>query len=403
MSSRRIIHVDLDAFYASVEQLDDPGLRGRAVIVGGGGNRGVVCACSYEARAFGVRSAMPMFQARRLCPQAICRPVRMERYRQISKQVFAVFDRYTDRVEKLSIDEAFLDINGCERLLGEARTIATNLRQEVRRSLGLNISAGVAPNKFLAKLASQQAKPDGLLYLCEEDVDAFLRPLPVSALWGVGRVTGDKLSGLGIRTVDDLRNLGQDRLVILLGSQGDHLYRLARGIDDRPVVPESEVKSIGHEDTYAQDIHSREEVCRQLLGLADRVAHRARAAGVSGRCISLKVKYADFTTVSRSRTLPEATDNGSDMYQEAKALLVKTEGESRPVRLLGISLSALEKKGAGQQSLFTAEVRQRAESLDQAIDTLRHRFGEGGVVRGSLLESRPSSAKKESGSGGEGG
>lgn len=380
---RQILHLDLDAFYASVEQGDYPLLKGRPVIVGGGIERGVVAACSYEARAFGVRSAMAMVRALRLCPRAVVQPVRMERYREISDQVFSIFSRYTDRLEPLSIDEAFLDVTGCLRLFGPGEAIASRIRAEVRAETGLTVSAGVAPNKFLAKLASEAGKPDGLFVVEPESAEAFLLPLPVSRLWGVGAVTTDRLARLGLRTVADLRELGRERLVRLLGKAGEHLFALAQGIDDRPVETGETIKSVGHEETFMADLDDLETIRLETLELAERVGWRARRLGVAGRCITLKIRYGDFSTITRSRTFPAALDHGGEIYREALDLLERTEAGRRPVRLLGISLSQLEMPGEGQADLFMNRDRQAA--LDRAMDRVRERFGRLGVRRASLL------------------
>ncbi len=383
---RAIIHLDMDAFYASVEQRDKPALRGRPVIVGGSARRGVVSAASYEARRFGIRSAMPVSRALQLCPEVVQLPVRMETYRTVSRQVFAIFARFTDLIEPLSIDEAFLDVTGSARLFGNAQTIAERIRREVREETGLAISAGVAGNKFLAKLASEAAKPDGLAEIAPQQVDTFLLSLPVSSLWGVGKVTGERLKGLGVQTVRDLRRFDLAQLEKRFGSCGAHLYRLARGFDERPVVPESPVKSVGHEDTYATDLCSEIEIERQLLHLAEKVATRLRRKKLQGRCISIKVRFSDFRTLTRSRTLEGATDHAGDLYQVARELLPRPEVLSHPVRLLGISVSTLENKGHGQQALFTAPEKDKREQLDKAVDGLRARFGETGVRRATLLE-----------------
>jgi DNA polymerase IV len=388
---RTIIHLDMDAFYASVEQLDQPELRNRPVIVGGSAQRGVVCACSYEARRYGVRSAMAISRAMRLCPQGIFLPVRMERYRQLSRAVFSIFHRYTDLLEALSIDEAFLDVTGSLRLFGSGREIAEQIRREVRSELGLAVSAGVASSKLLAKLASEQAKPDGLREVAAGEVDQFLLPMPVTALWGVGKVTAERLQSLGLRTVADLRAAGAGQLQQLFGSIGGHLHALALGIDERPVASE-DLKSVGHEDTYADDLYTRDELHLQLLALAERVARRLRRQGVAGRTITLKVRYADFSTVTRARTLPDALDEAHLLLRVARELLGRTEAGSRAVRLLGISVSQLQKRGTGQQELFGKGQREHRQALDKALDRLADRFGEGRVLPASLLSKRPGSA-----------
>ncbi len=397
---RKIIHLDLDAFYASVEQLDDPSLRGKPVIVGGSEGRGVVCAASYEARVFGVRSAMAMGRARQLCPQAIVRSVRMARYSELSQRVFGIFGRFTDRVEGLSIDEAFLDVGGSERLFGSPVEIARRIKEEILGEVGLRISAGVAPNKFLAKLATEAGKPDGLVEVTPDGVEAFLLPLPVRRLWGVGEVTAQRLEGLGIRTVSDLRGLGEDRLRHLFGAGGSHLFRLARGEDDRPVEGGGEAKSVSQEETYERDQWDLEVLGRDLLEQAGRVALRLRRMGMQGRCVTVKVRYGNFETVTRSQTLEAGTDHARDLHRVAVELLGRTEAGKRSVRLLGLGASSLEPAGSGQAGLFAEEKRERLRSLDRAVDQLAGRFGKGGVRPGSLVASR--SGEKEGGDPGTG-
>jgi len=393
---KQIIHLDMDAFYASVEQRDRPELRGRPVIVGGSSRRGVVAACSYEARTFGVHSAMPIARAVRLCPEAVLLPVRMSRYREISGKIFHIFGRFTDRIEPLSIDEAFLDVSDCGRLFGPARVVAEAIRALVREETGLAISAGVAPNKFLAKLASESAKPDGLLEVPPEAIDSFLCPLPVSRLWGVGRVTQEKLERLGFRRVDDLRRIGRTELVRLLGSVGDHIFHLAWGRDDRPVETEAEIKSVGHEETFEQDLLDTERIRLEIFSLAERVAARLRKKEFIGRCLTLKIRYSDFVMVTRSETLDRGIDQGPSIFRVAVPLLERTEAGSRPVRLLGLTLSRLERKNTGQQGLFGREESGKLESLESAVDRICERFGTCGVRRGALLEREESIGKKGS-------
>lgn len=392
---RCILHLDMDAFYASVEQHDFSELRGKPVIVGGNRQRGVVCAASYEVRPFGVRSAMAMARALQLCPQAAVRPVRMQRYQEVSRQIFAIFSRFTDAIEPLSIDEAFLDVTGSRALFGSGEEIARQIRLAVRNETGLTVSAGIAPNKFLAKLASEAAKPDGLHEVRREEIDAFLRPLPVAALWGVGRVTREKLAAMGIRTVAELRRLPSAVLEKRLGAAGLHLFQLARGEDERPVTGGEDLKSVGHEDTYAADLCDANSITREILHLSERVAARLRRHGVQGRCVTLKVKFSDFSVVTRSRTLEEGLSNGGQIHREALKLLAKTEAGRRPVRLLGVSLSALEPLGAGQGNLFAADDRERIQRLDRAVDRVRERFGSAGVIKGTLLSAGDDSGGEE--------
>ncbi len=385
---RRIIHLDMDAFYASVEQQDRAELRGQPVIVGGSAERGVVCACSYETRPFGVCSGMAMARALQLCPQARVLPVRMGRYQQVSEEVFAVFERYTDRIERLSIDEGFLDVTGSERLFGSALEIARKIRCEVRETTGLAVSAGVAHNKFLAKLASELSKPDGLLAIHPDQVDDLLVPLPIGRIWGIGKVTAKRLESRGLQTIGDLRSLSEEHLVRLCGKAGRQIYHLARGEDARPVVPGEGIKSIGAEETFARDLWASAELTRELLALSERVGRRLRRKALAGRCVTLKVKYADFSSISRSQTLSAGVDNAAEIYRQVTGLLTKTEAERRAVRLLGVSISQLEPKGSGQGDLFGGEDRARQAALDRAVDQLWERYGDKGVSRATLVKGR---------------
>jgi len=387
-----IIHLDMDAFFAAVEQRDDPKLRGRPVIVGGSLKRGVVCACSYEARPSGVRSAMPMSRALRLCPEAVVLPVRMTRYQEVSRRIFTIFGRYTDRIEPLSIDEAFLDVSGCERLFGTAPQIAERIRRDVRGETGLAVSAGVAPNKFLAKLASESAKPDGLLVLQPDEVERFLNPMLVGRLWGVGKKTAEELKQQGCRTVADLRKIPQMELRSLFGQWGDRLYYLARGEDDRAVESEREAKSFGAEETFEKDLETNEELLRQLLGLAERVSRRLRRHERAGKVVTLKVRFADFVTITRRRTLQDYSFSEARLFEEAKNLLARTGAGQRPVRLLGLSVSALEKTIEGQLELFGAQDERRQTRLDRTVDDLAMRFGSDRIRKGTLFEN-PSGEK----------
>jgi DNA polymerase-4 len=394
LAVKTILHLDMDAFYASVEQLDRAELRGRPVIVGGHGMRGVVCACSYEARTFGVHSAMPIARALRLCPHATVLPVRMARYQEISGQVFEIFERYTDLIEPISVDEAFLDVTDSKRLFGCGWDIATKIRRDVRDELGLAISVGIAPNKFLAKLASEQAKPDGIFQV-PEAMDDFLLPLPLKRLWGVGPVMLQELEALGLRTVGDLRTMDRSFLEGRLGQAGAMLFRLARGEDTRQVTPERELKSIGHEDTFDKDLWQSESMHVVLLDLAERVATRLRRHGVMGTTLTLKVKYADFSTVTRSRTVVDGIANAGDMFVLAKELLDKTEAGRKPVRLLGISLNNLQEAGSGQGLLFDGQRQRQLNDLDRAVDRLRERYGEKGICRATLVGHRQRGLSEE--------
>jgi DNA polymerase-4 len=304
---RKIVHVDMDAFYAAIEQLDHPELRGRPVIVGGDpAGRGVVSTASYEARKFGVHSAMPAAQARRLCPQAVFLRPRFARYQEVSQQIRAILYSYTPLVEPISLDEAFLDLTGTERLLGPAEEVAREIKRRVREETGLTCSVGVGPNKFLAKLASSLAKPDGFLVVREGEELAFLEDLPIERLWGVGEATAKRLRGLGITTVGQLRGLALEELLDKFGSLGRSLYELARGIDRSPVIPEREARSLGAERTFPEDLTDPEEMERVLFSLSEEVGRRLREERLKARTVQLKVRFADFTTITRALTLPQA-------------------------------------------------------------------------------------------------
>ncbi len=401
-AARSILHLDLDAFYASVEVIDRPELRGKPVIVGGDERRGVVAAASYEARKSGVHSAMPTATAKRLCPKGIFLPVRMSRYAEMSDTVFAIYRRFSPLVEPLSIDEAFLDATGCERLFGGAEEVARKIKAAVREETGLTVSAGVAPNKFLAKIASDLGKPDGLTVVPPGGEQDFLDPLPVGKLWGVGKVTEEALLRREIRTIGDLRRSPRETLVRTFGAHGEHLHELARGIDDRPVETEREAKSVGHEDTYDHDLRDRGAMRRELLALSDRVSSRLRHGGIKGRTVTLKVKYHDFVQVTRAITLSDPTDDGGTIYRCALDLLLDTEAGARAVRLLGISVSKLvpaagapKKDRMEQLGLFgrartgAPEPRkpvdpEKRENLNRAVDRIREKFGPGGIVPGAL-------------------
>ena len=385
---KQIIHLDMDAFYPSVEVLDNPDLKGKPVIVGGSRERGVVSSASYEARKFGVHSAQPMATAMRLCPDGIVLPTRMARYQEVSEQVFEIFSRFTPLVEPLSIDEAFLDVTGSIRLFGSAVEIAKKIKKMVVEKTGLTISAGVAPSKFVAKVASDMEKPDGLTVVPDDQVREFLDPLPIKKMWGAGKVTQKALVRLGIHTFKDLRRTSLALLEKEFGKHGSHMHQLALGIDRRDVVPLHAVKSIGHEDTYSTDILDLQPARRELLSLANRVARRMRRKGLEGKTVSLKVKYSDFKLITRAVTLHHGTNDSAEIYSNACRLLKKTAVGQRPVRLLGISLSNLSGSGSGQQlSLFnrngTAEKR---KELNKTADSILEKFGSKSLRPGSLVD-----------------
>jgi DNA polymerase-4 len=385
---KHIIHLDMDAFYPSVETLDNPELRGKPVIVGGSRERGVVSSASYEARKFGVHSAQPMATAMRLCPNGIVLPTRMARYAEVSKQVFEIFHIFTPMVEPLSIDEAFLDVTGSIRLFGTPIEIAKKIKQKVVEKTGLTISAGVAPSKFIAKVASDMEKPDGLTVVKKDKVREFLDPLPIKKMWGAGKVTQKALARLSIHTFKDLRIASIELLEKEFGKHGIHMHRLAMGIDPRDVIPLHDIKSIGHEDTYSRDILEFEPAKRELLSLANRVARRMRRKGLEGRTITLKVKYSDFKLVTRSATLQHYTNDNAEIYSKVCNLLAKTAVGKRPIRLLGISLSNLSGIGSGLQlSLFDQNgSNQKRKELNRTADAIFEKFGSRGIRPGALID-----------------
>lgn len=386
---KSILHLDMDAFYPSVEVLDNPELKGRPVIVGGGRERGVVSSASYEAREFGVHSAQPMVTAMRLCPQGIFLPVRMSRYRELSKQVFKIFHRFTPLVEPLSIDEAFLDVTGSERLLGAPEVIAKKIKQIVLKEVGLTVSAGVAPSKFVAKIASDIEKPDGLTVVPTDRVRDFLDPLSIKKMWGVGKVTQEALARLNVLTFGDLSRMPIKILQKKFGKQGIKMHLLAQGIDERDVVPEHFIKSIGHEETYLEDIIEMDAAKKALLSLSNKVARRMRRQGLTGKTIVLKIKYADFVQKTRSKTLADPTDDGFEIYTTACRLLEKTEVGKRLIRLLGVSVSQLRRSDVqGQLSLFLDNMEAtKRKMLNTALDSLQEKHGEKSVRPGTLIDS----------------
>ena len=350
---RKILHVDMDAFYASVEQRDRPELRGKPVIVGGRPEeRGVVAAASYEARKYGIHSAMPTARALRLCPHAVLLKPRMAYYRRISERIREIFRSYTPWVEPLSLDEAFLDVTGSKRLFGPAERIGREIKRRIFEELGLTCSVGLAPNKFLAKLASDHQKPDGFTVIRPEDVEAFLRDLPIEKLWGVGPATARKLREMGLQTVGDLRYVSKEELIGRFGRWGLRLWELARGIDDRPVVPEREPKSLSRETTFPRDIYDDRGLERVLARLAQKVAEDLREEKRQARTVQIKVRFADFVTITRRFTLPEPTDSCGLIQEVALRLLrERVARRGRGVRLLGVGVSNLVVPATGAEQL----------------------------------------------------
>ena len=383
-----ILHCDMDAFYASVEERERPELVGKPVIVGGSPEkRGVVSAANYVARRYGVHSAMPAVTARRLCPQGIFLPPRIDYYAEVSRQIREIFQRFTPLTEPLSLDEAFLDTTGSENLFGPAVEIGRKIKQAVREETRLVVSVGVAPNKFLAKIASDLKKPDGFVVVEPGQVQEFLDPLPVERLWGVGRQGTKVFQQLGIRTIGQLRRWPLDALKDRFGSGGEHLWQLAHGIDDRPVVPEREAKSISHETTFELDIDDLEVLRAWLLELTEQVGWRLRRHGLRGRTVQLKVRFADFSTITRSQTLPDPSNITEELWQAADAILCRRLPTGHlPVRLLGMGVSGIDTSPLTQGLLFDQDERRRQADLDAAIDRAKGRFGTSALRRASSLD-----------------
>jgi DNA polymerase IV len=379
-----ILHVDIDAFYASVEIQKDPSLRGKPVIVGGTGARGVVTSASYEARTYGVRSAMPSVRARRLCPEGVFLPPDFDAYRAHSNRFREVLLAHTPLVEPISLDEAFLDVGGATLLFGPPERIAGRIRREVASEVGVTCSVGVAPSKFVAKLASDWCKPDGLLHVTVDEVASFLEPLPVGRLWGVGEKTAEVLGRLAIRTVGDLGRTPATILERLLGeAAASHLSMLAAGIDDRSVVPYEAPKSVGHEETFDRDLDDDREILRELLALSGRVAARLREDGYRARTVTLKARLANFTTLTRSRTHADPTDLGADLYRTVAELYHALPGTRRRIRLLGVQAGGLVPAGSQQLALLRSE---RWGDVERTIDRIERRFGPGATKPASLLD-----------------
>jgi len=396
---RTILHVDMDAFYVSVELRRRPDLRGQPVVVGGTGSRGVIAAASYEARRFGLHSAMPSTQARRMCPHAVFLPGDHELYGQVSAQVHEIFQSMTPFIEPLSLDEAFLDVTGSLRLLGTGAEIARHVRDQVWQQLELRCSVGVAPSKFIAKLASVAAKPKatpagvvegkGVWEVYPGEELAFLHPLPVKALWGVGPATLERLTRLGVRTVRDLAELDESTLVAALGkAHGEHLYRLAWAIDDRPVEVDRAMKSVGHEETFSVDRHTHVELMRELVRLVDGVAGRMRAQGTAARTFSLKVRFTDFNTISRAITVPSPIATAHGILKAVEPLLEAVD-PSRGVRLLGVSASNF---GAVAEQMSLDDLfdpvpaaEQEWQAAEETVDAIRNRFGSSAIGPASAV------------------
>jgi len=396
--TRAILHVDMDAFYVGVEVLEDPDLAGRPVVVGGTGNRGVVAAASYEARAYGIHSAMPTGQARRLCRDAVFLPGRFDRYAEYSRRVHDIFRSFTPLVEGIALDEAFLDVSGAIRLFGDAPSIAHEIRRRVTADLGLSCSVGVAPRKLIAKLASEAAKPEpspqgprsglGVVVITQDEELAFLHAHPARALWGVGPATLARLERLGVRTVGDLAALPEATLIGTLGdAAGRHLHALSWARDERPVVPDRPPKSVGHEETFPKDHHRHETLDPEIVRLADSVAGRLRRHNLAGRTVQLKVRFGDFRTITRSATLREPVDTGPRLAAVARELLAQLD-PSAGVRLIGVSVSGLVAGDVRQLHLEGVGDDPGGdvawEQASRAVDEIRERFGDGAIGPAAL-------------------
>jgi DNA polymerase IV len=386
---RAILHVDMDAFYASIEQLDNPEYKGRPVIVGadpkGGKGRGVVAACSYEARKFGVRSALPISRAWKLCPNGVYVRPRMKRYVEMSAQIMEVFRQYTDLVEPLSIDEAFLDITGSVALFGPPEHIARSIKNDIRERTGLTASVGLAPNKFLAKIASDIKKPDGFMIVEEHAVESFLRDLPISRLWGVGPKTERRLHELGFRTIGELASRDRGSIVRDLGSFGEHLYQLSKGQDDRPVVSNWEPKSISSETTFEEDTDDRELLLHTILELSDHVAQRLRKDGYRARKVTLKLRYSSFSTHTKQQSLDRLIQTGDQIAAVARALFAQFPLKQK-IRLIGVAAGDLRREEDDPQQLQLFDARSDLkEKISHTVDEIKEKFGPGAVRRGSQL------------------
>ncbi|WP_278468447.1 DNA polymerase IV [Gimesia maris] len=386
---RTILHVDMDAFYASIEERDHPELQGQPIIVGGRAeHRGVVSAANYPARKFGVHSAMPMKTARQLCPQAHFFPVRMSDYAEVSQSLQKIFRKYTPLVEPLSLDEAFLDVSGSQLLFGNGREIAASIKQEVRHSLQLIASVGVAPNKFLAKIASDADKPDGLVVVEPDKIQEFLDPLPVSRVWGIGKMATQRFNRLGIQTISQVRVLEPKILTELFGEQGLHLWNLSQGLDERAVIPERQAKSISRETTFSSDVNDLEILRIILMDLVEDVSRRLRKNKLRGKTIQLKIRYDDFSTFTRSTTVSQPTDLTREIEQSALLMLDQKLPE-RPlsIRLIGVGVTGFQSGSQHQKSLFDDEDQQKYSRLDQVKDQIASRFGSNSIIRGNRIAS----------------
>ena len=384
LAQATILHVDMDAFYASVAELDNPQYKGKALVVGAG-VRGVVLSANYEARKFGIRAAMPVGRAKRMAPHAIFIAPEHHRYSEISERIMQIFHSYTPLVEPISLDEAFLDVTGSKKLFGDGREIAAKIRAEVEKAEGITCSVGIAQSKFIAKLASQHCKPNGMLEIKSDRILEFLHPLPVRAIWGVGPKTAESLDRLGLHTVADIANTPRTTLIRALGdATGESLYELAWGRDYRDVVPDEPEKSIGNEETFARDIDSPEEILAEFLRMTEKATARLRVRNLFAKTISIKIKFADFSSITRSKTVPLGIDGTHETYEIVKKLYLALRNDGARIRLVGVSLSNLGEDSPVQLELGARERGWR--DADTAIDKAQARFGRGSVRPGRLIK-----------------
>ena len=383
-----ILHIDMDAFYASVEQRDDPSLLGKPVVVGGSAEgRGVVAASSYEARKFGIHSAMSAYRAKQLCPHAVFIRPRIDHYATVSQQIRQVFEEFTPLIEPLSLDEAFLDVTGSESLLGSAGKIGQQIKNLIRDRLRLTASVGVAPNKFVAKIASDLKKPDGFVVVTEDQIQDFLDPLPVGRIWGVGKVTAQIFKRFAISTIGQLRQLSRESLTDLFGTSGEHYWQLSHGIDNRPVVPDREAKSISNETTFSEDITELEDLKAWLVTLVEQVSRRLRNHDRLGRTVELKIRFSDFKSLTRSLTLSSATNITSELLAAGLELLCNRLPKNHlPIRLIGFGVSHLDQPEMMQLQLFDETEREQQRSLDKVADEIAKKFGKHALHRATGIK-----------------
>ena len=389
-----ILHIDMDAFYAAIELRDQPHLRGLPVVVGGSPQgRGVISAASYEARKFGIHSAMSSAQALRLCQDLVFVNPRMDHYATVSKQIRDIFFQYTSLVEPIAFDEAFLDVSGCERLFGDPVSIAKKIKQQINDETGLVASAGVAPNKFLAKVASDWEKPDGLTVVDPQRVQEFLDPLPIDRIWGVGKVTAGKFNALGVRLISDLRRLTVDDMKNQFGINSQHFWNLCRGIDSRAVVPDRHAKSISHETTFGTDIVDVEVLKTWIIELSDQVARRLRRYDIVGKTVNVKIRFSDFKTISRASTLAQPSNCSTELANIAADVLmsaIASDGNKKlnhGIRLLGMGVSNLRHPAAKNQLLlFGQDDKEKQQRMDRASDEIKDKFGVHAVRRASSVQ-----------------